>query len=165
MNSLYTWILFPVLPKVLGSNWQENGSPRPVRPLPSTSTADLGNLPLGATRTTSTPLHHHLTRPVRCQDQRWRWPHPPPRRTRQPRRDPPAPTRRSGDVRGFERRYRMGLIGRRLRANETEARRTRRAGTREESVGSSDGVRGSVCVSLLIRQVFLGPTRGSGSGG
>jgi hypothetical protein len=46
-----------VLPKVLGSNWQENGSPRPVRPLPSTSAADLENHPLGATRTTSTPTN------------------------------------------------------------------------------------------------------------
>ena len=55
MNSLHTWILWLVLPKVLGSNWQENGSPRPVRPLPSTSTADIENHPLGATRTTSTP--------------------------------------------------------------------------------------------------------------
>ena len=57
MNSLHTWILRLVLPKVLGSNWQENGSPRPVRPLPSTSTADVENHPLGATRTTSTPTN------------------------------------------------------------------------------------------------------------
>ena len=57
MNLLHTWILRLVLPKVLGSNWQENGSPRPVRPLPSTSTADVENHPLGATRTTSTPTN------------------------------------------------------------------------------------------------------------
>jgi hypothetical protein len=57
MNSLHTWIPCLVFPKVLGSNWQENGSPRPVRPLSSILTADLENHPLGATRTTSTPTN------------------------------------------------------------------------------------------------------------
>jgi hypothetical protein len=39
------------------ANWPEDGSPRPVRPLPFTSTADFENRPLRATRTTPTPTN------------------------------------------------------------------------------------------------------------